>query len=263
MRLALMAALLLAAMPAMAQDRTYCPARPGLGTTPCTIEPGRVSLELGLGSWEHDSSGDVRSDTVALGDAFVRVGVASDTEVSVAWAAYSHTRTRDRTTGAVDRSQGVGDVTLALKRNLLHPGGEAFSIALQPYVSLPVGSGDAGAGDWAAGVVVPLSFDLGHGLSLGSTSEVAAAVDGDRHGRHLLASQVVGLGVAVSDKVNVTGELEALRDQDPAGHLTETFAALSLAWAPSKDFQVDMGAVAGLNAHSPDFQLYAGMSRRF
>jgi len=263
MRLALTAAMMLAAVPAVAQDRTYCPARPGLGTTPCTIEPGRASLEVGLASWERDSSADARSDTVVLGDSFVRVGVTSDTEVSVAWTAYTHLQTRDRASGAIDRSQGVGDVTFALKHNLLHPGGDGFSMALQPYITLPTGNAAAGAGDWAAGVVVPLSFDLGHGLSLGGTSEVAAAVDGDRHGRHLLASQIVGLGVAVNGQVNVTGELEALRDQDPAGHATQTFAALSLAWAPSKDLQLDVGAVAGLNAHSPDLQLYAGVSRRF
>jgi len=263
MRLALTAALALAATPAAAQDRTYCPARPGLGTTPCTIEPGRVSLEVGLTSWEVDSSADARSDTVVIGDTFVRVGVTTDTEVSVAWTAYAHSRTRDRASGATDRSQGVGDVTFALKHNFLHPGGEGFSIALQPYVTLPTGGTAAGVGDWAAGMVVPLSFDLGHGLSLGGTGEVAAAVDGDRHGRHLLASQIVGLGVAVNDQINVTGELEALRDEDPDGHATQTFAALSLAWAPSKDLQLDVGAVAGLNAHSPDLQLYAGVSRRF
>jgi len=263
MRRALTAAMMLAAVPAVAQDRPYCPARPGLGTTPCTIEPGRVSLELGLTSWEVDSNADARSDTVVLGGTFVRVGVTADTEVGVAWTAYTHSRTRDRASGAIDRSQGTGDVTIALKHNLVHPGGDGLSIAIQPYITLPTGGAAAGAGDWAAGVVVPLSFDLGHGLSLGGTSELAAAVDGDRRRRHLLASQIVGLGVAVNDQINLTGELEALRDEDPAGHATQAFAALSLAWAPSKDLQLDVGAVAGLNAHSPDLQLYAGVSRRF
>lgn len=263
MRLALTSTLLLAATPALAQERTYCPARPGLGTTSCTIEPGHVSLEVGLASWERDPSTDARSDTIVFGDTFVRAGMTTDTEVSVAWTAYTHSRTRDRVTGAIERSQGVGDVTLALKRNLVHPAGDGFSLALQPYWTLPVGSGDIGAGDWAAGLVVPLSYDLGHGLSLAGTTEVGAATDGDRHGRHFLASQIVGLGVAIGNQVNLTGEVEALRDEDPAGHTTEAFAALSVAWAPSKDLQLDLGAVAGLNAHSPDLQLYAGVSRRF
>jgi len=41
---------LLAAAPAMAQDkqRDFCPDRPGLGTPPCTFDPGHGDIEVGL-----------------------------------------------------------------------------------------------------------------------------------------------------------------------------------------------------------------------
>ena len=49
-RLAILAAALLAsAAPAGAEGlRDFCPDRPGLGTPPCTMDPGHFDVELGL-----------------------------------------------------------------------------------------------------------------------------------------------------------------------------------------------------------------------
>ena len=53
MKPALFALLLLAPDAAWADDtpRDYCPARPGLGSPACTIDPGRVSVETSLADW--------------------------------------------------------------------------------------------------------------------------------------------------------------------------------------------------------------------
>ena len=58
-------------------------------------------------------------------------------------------------------------------------------------------------------------------------------------------------------------EFEASRDNDPAGHATQSLAGLSFAWQPRDDLQLDLGGVAGLNAASPDVELYIGVARRF
>jgi hypothetical protein len=60
---------LLIAVPAAAQDkpRDYCPARPGLGSPACTIDPGRVSVETSLADWTLDRQGADRTDTVLIG----------------------------------------------------------------------------------------------------------------------------------------------------------------------------------------------------
>jgi hypothetical protein len=63
--------------------------------------------------------------------------------------------------------------------------------------------------------------------------------------------------------VSGTLELQAVRDDDPAGHATEALAGLSFAWQPKSNLQLDMGAVAGLNHASPDVELYLGIARRF
>lgn len=260
-RLAL--ALLLLPAAAFAEDRDYCPARPGLGTPACTISPGRVSVETALVDWTRDDNAQQRNDTILIGDSLVRVGLTDAIEAQVGWTAFGHDRTRDKASGSVATDNRVGDVLIGLKANLRHPDGSGFSLAVQPFVTVPVGRPPIGAGDWGAGVVVPVSFDLGHKLSLQFAPEADAAVDQDGRGRHFAASGTVGLGVAVSDSVSGTIEFQELRDEDPSGKATQALASVSLGWMPKKDWQLDVGAVAGLDHDAPDAELYAGVSRRF
>jgi hypothetical protein len=254
-------AVMLVATPAFAQDREYCPARPGLGEPACTLDPGKVSVEVGIASWQRDDNPGSRIDTIMLADTLVRAGLTNDTEVSVAWTPYIRERTRDAS--GVSLAQGGSDLTVALKHNLHNPDGSGFSLAVEGYATLPVAGEPGGAGDWAAGLVVPASVDLGSGLSLQSTSEADAAVDADGDGRHFALSEVVGLGIPLTKDLTMTAEAQLLRDWDPSGATTEAYAGLSFALSLSDDLQVDAGSVVGLNASAPDVQIYAGISRRF
>ena len=254
---------LLTATPALADERDYCPTRPGLGTTPCTIAPGHVSVETALADWTLDDQPDQRTDTVLIGDTLVRVGLSDSIEAQFGWTPFGTVRTRDKTSGRVDTAGRVGDVTLGLKANLLNPDGSKVSIAVQPFVTVPVGRAPVGAGDWGAGVVVPVTFDLSDTVNLATTSEVDAAVDGDGHGRHLAYSEVLGLGVKLTRTLTGTVEAQVLRDDDPASGTTQALASASLAWMATDALQFDIGAVAGLNRDAPDVELYLGISRRF
>lgn len=264
MRLIVMAGIAtLIAGPAWADDgpRDYCPARPGLGTPACTIDPGRVSVEMSLADWTLDKQGGDRTDTVLLGDTSVRIGLTDTLEAQIGWTPVGIVR--ERSGGVVDRATRVGDVTLGLKANLHDPDGSGLSIAVQPYVTVPTGKAPVGAGDWGAGIVVPITYDLSDALNLQSTTEADAAVDQDGRGRHSAFSEVVGLGIKASKTLTVTAEGEVVRDDDPSGHTTQALSELSLAWTPKDDLQLDLGAIAGLKREAPDLELIVGVSRRF
>jgi hypothetical protein len=252
------------ASPAAAQDgRDFCPDRPGLGTPPCTTAPGSVMAELGLGDWTLDRTSQTRTDTIVAGDALVRIGIADHAEVQFGWTAFGHVRERDRVSGAIETTTGVGDVTIALRRNLASPDGSGASVAVMPYATVPVGGAAIGAGDWGAGVLMPMSFDLANRLALELTPEIDAAVDADRAGRHLAYGSVIGLGIDLSDAVAATAEMQIMRDRDPDRHSTQALAGLSLGWHPWATTQIDIGTNVGLNRASPDVQAYAGVARRF
>jgi hypothetical protein len=264
MRLSLVAIpLLFAAIPAFADERDYCPARPGLGTPACTIAPGRVSVETGLVDWTREEDFAERSDTILIGDTLVRIGLTDSIEAQIGWTPFGHVRTRNGLVGTVDTADRVGDVALGFKANLRHPDGSGLSVAIQPFVTLPVGRNPVGVGDWGAGIVVPVSFDLSNTISLQFSPEADAAVDQDGKGRHFAASATVGIGVAISKTVSGTVEFQTLRDEDSAGRTRQALASMSLGWMPRDDWQIDIGAVAGLDRDAPDTELYLGLSRRF
>lgn len=265
MRRHLIAALCLAAAPSVAQatDRDYCPDRPGISTPACTLSPGTWSVEVGLGDWTLERDPTQRQDVLLLGDTLVRRGIADHAEVQVEWAALGLARTRDRVAGGTQHVTTVGDVTLALRRNLVSPDGSGLSVALMPFVTLPVGREPVGAGDWSAGLRLPLSYEISDSLSLVTTAEIDAAVDEDGHGRHFAFDEVVGAAVKLEDNLTATSEYQITADNDPEGHHVEHLAGLSLDWMANDDLQFDLGANAGLDRDAPDVEVYLGVSRRF
>lgn len=253
-----------AAVPALAAEerRDLCPDRPGLGTPACTIDAGAIMLEVGMAGWTLDRTADSRTDAFTFGDALFRAGLTPSLEVQLGWTMLGHVRERDRATGDVTRRTRTGDVTIALRQNLSNPDGSGFSVALMPYATLPLGGEGVGAGDWGAGMIVPVSFELG-ALSLGFTPHVDSAVDSDGKGRHTAYGSVAGVGFGLSDDVSMAAEVSLTRDRDPGGHTTEALAGLSAGWQPGPDSQWDVGANVGLNRDSPDVEFYFGYARRF
>lgn len=249
---------------AQAQDlRPLCPDRPGLDTPACTVDKGHLLVEGGLVDWSLDRDPAQRTDSFTFGDLLIRYGVTQDTEVQLGWTALGAVRTHDRSNGTVIHASGTGDMSLAVRHNLVHPDGSGFAAAIMPHASLPTGGATLGAGDWGAGLVVPLSYSLSDTIGLSLTPEVDAAVDGDHHGRHLAYGSAVGLSATLARSLTSALEFQAIRDRDSAGHATQALASLSFAWQPRQDLQLDIGAVAGLNHASPDMELYMGIARRF
>ena len=255
--------LALASSAAGAEDREYCPDRPGLGTPACTMSPGKASLEVGLADWTVQSDPDERSDTFTLGDVLLRYGIAEHAEVQVGWASLGFSRSRDRLTSEVEHYSGTGDVTLALRRNFAHPDGTGLSLAVMPYVTLPLGREPIGDGDWSAGVLVPLTYELSDTWALATTSEIDAAVDENGKGRHLSLSEVIGASAKLSSKITASVEYAITLDRDPADRHVEHVSGLSLGWQPSDNLQLDLGANLGLNHHADDAEIYFGISRRY
>ena len=264
---------LLCATPAIAQDQgdddhqpaepRFCPTRPSLGSSSCTTEPGRVHVEMSLFDWQRDDRSDSREDRIVVADLLTRFGIGSKTELQVGWTAFGHDRERDKPGNDVDTVNGVGDVTLALRQHLAGEEGMPFSFGIQPFVTLPIGRYPVGAGDWSAGVIVPVQYDLTKKLAVQITAEGDAATNESGSGQHLAYSGIAGLRYKLTDDINLIGELELERDRDPSGHETHALAAGSVSWKATKRFQLDAQAIAGLNRNSPDIRLVFGGAALF
>jgi len=238
----------------------FCPNEPSLESSACTTLPGQVQMEVRGIDWTLDRTADAREDVTQFGNFNARIGVGPATEVQLGWTPYGIDRVRDRTTGAVERGGGVGDVRLAVRHAFAGADGQGLSFGMEPFVTLPVGGQAIGDGTWGAGAVIPLTYDVSDALTLGVTAEVDAVPDQDGHGRHGGGDVVGGASVKLTDALSVTAEAEWLTDRDPAGHSHQWLLASGVQYKYSRRRAVFVEAIGGLNRSSPDVQIYAGIA---
>ena len=241
---------------------TSAPTGPASARLPARSTAAISPSNCGLADWTLDRQPGTREDDISAGDLLVRYGLTDSLEMQVGWTAYTHVRARSGNVVEQGRRHRRRVRRIAPEPARIRTARASRSQSC-PTRRCRSGSDGIGAGDWGAGLLVPVSYELPHGFALGLTAEADAAVDQDGNGRHLAYSAILGLDVPVSEKVGATVELSAGRDEDPSGHATQLLAGLSAGWTPNDDLQLDVGANLGLNRDSPDLELYFGVARRF
>ena len=245
-----------------AEERDFCPDRPGKGSPPCVLDKGRFQVEVSGVDAILDKSDGVSTHDIAYGGLELRLGLASTVEGQLSWTPHERVRTKDQ--GVVGAVSGAGDLSLALRWSLRNPAGDGLSVAVQPFVVAPTGADGIGGDAWQGGVIVPVSIPLNDDWSLSLSPELDARPDADGSGRH--AGYVLASGVGrMVGPVNLGAELWVDVDDDPSGRVTQTSFDLTAAWTPAslKDVQFDASAYVGLNRRTPDLQLVVGVAHRF
>lgn len=247
-------------VPAYAGDRDFCSERPGQTTPPCTLAPGVFMIETSLADWSRSGDAGSQTDTYLLGNSLLRAGVTPRLELQFGWAPYGKVRSRDFGTGLTQADSGVGDITIGFMYGL---GQDNGPVAVQGFATLPTGGSAIGAGDWGAGVRLPIQLPAGHGVQLSFTPEIDAAVNSSRSGRHLAFGAAAGIGAPVAARLSASIDAALFRNNDPNGGRTLATAGGSIAYQAKKNLQFDTGLVAGLNEATPKIRLYAGVAARF
>jgi hypothetical protein len=256
----LLCAIATAAPAAAAEQRDFCPDRPGQTTPPCTLAPGSLMIETAIAGWTAQADADGRTDAITLGATVLRAGVTPRLEMQIAWAPFTLQRTRDNSAGTISKVSGAGDVSLGFTYGLAGANGP---VAVQAILSTPTGSAAIGAGDWGASVRLPVALPLGRGVEFSLTPEVDAAVNSTGRGRHLGYGGAAGIGLPLGAVRSLGIDIAVLRDEDPALPTTVANAGLSLAQQFGRDTQIDLGGTVGLTAASPDLSVSVGIARRF
>lgn len=226
-----------------------CPDRPGKGTASCVVPAGVLQIETGLADWTDDGAGGV----TVIGSSLIKYGVGGGADVELGVTPLITSRGQS----------GFGDLLLRVKYRLT-AAGSPLQVAVDPFVKLPTAEGRFGNGKVEGGVVVPVSAPIGKSAwSWSLAPEVDWVADGDGEGHHAAMSQVAGLGLAATPRLSLGAELWGQWDWDPAGTVRQASADGWLAYLASDKVQLDAGANFGLNAATPDVELYGGVSVRF
>lgn len=226
-----MAAALWAA-PALAQNRSFCAERPGMGTPACTLGEGQAMIEVTAFGLDHIADPAVAIDVYTFADTLLRYGLDDNTEVQLGLTGYIHAEATDRASGISDSAGGIGDSYLAVRR--------AFSgFALEGYVTLPTGADAVSAGTWGAGLVVPIDLPSPGPFQLSLTPEIGAVPNASGDGRHLLYGAVLSMSGQLAPNWGGGLEISAVQDEAPEGGVFGSKLAGTLAWQASEHLQLN------------------------
>ena len=254
------AVLFCCASAAAADEAPICADRPGKATSTCTVPAGRWQLETGIPDWTLLKGGG-RTTSLAIGETTVKYGITDRSNIEIDVSPWQ--RTTVRAGGIHESVSGFGDVSVLYKQ-LLTRDDAAVQVSAMPYVKVPVAKRALGNGKWEGGLLLPVGYAIPHStLAIAFTPEFDWAADGDRNGHHVAMAQVMSLGWAASDKLNLSAEIWGSWDWAPAGTVRQASADGAVAYLLSNDVQLDAGANFGLNRNTPDVELYGGVSVRF
>jgi hypothetical protein len=237
-----------------------CADRPGKANPTCTVPPGMVQVETGLVDWSGDNSGGVRTDEFDIGATAVKVGLTDRLHIELDLPAYVDVHSRAGGIGA--STSGFGDSGVALKYRVT-PTSAPVQVALYPFIKIPTARRSLGNGKVEGGLAIladgafggsPIAWDVAPELDL--------VADSDGAGYHLAMVQVVSLGVPVSSRLSISGDLWGSWDFDPAGPVRQYSADAATAYVLTDNVQLDAGANFGLNRNTPDIEVYSGISFR-
>lgn len=244
-----------------ADEEPICADRPGKANPTCTVPVGNVQLETGLADRTHDRSAGVTTDELDFGGTAVKFGLTDRMHLELDLPTYSNIRTQ--ASGLHDRVSGFGDSGVALKYRVTKDSAPV-QVALYPFVKIPTARHALGNGKVEGGTALLVDGTIG-GSSVGFdfAPEVDVTADADGHGYHIGMVQVASLGVPLSSRFSLSGDLWGAWDFDPAGTTRQFSIDGAAALLLSDNVQVDAGANFGLNRNTPDIEIYTGVAVRF
>lgn len=240
--------------------------RPDQTESTAIVPPGFVQLELGWTMSEaSDDASEIRTHT--LPEALARIGVVRGLELRIGLPAWSSVETEG--TEADPRADGFGDASLGLKWSLAEGRGPVPAVALLAGATLPTGEEGLGSDRVDPSILVALSSDLGHRLSIGwnlgwaRTTEELPGPEGDALVRDTQSDLVysAAAGIALTDRLGLFLEgfgFVGVEEARPSRHSLDG----GFTFLVTDNLQLDVRAGLGLDEHAEDAFLGTGLSLR-
>jgi hypothetical protein len=253
---------LLAAAPGFAADADIDPDRPDLSSSASTVGAGRLQVEAGIvyGRERRAPRGedrDRRQDRRFAVETLTRIGLGESLEARVEIEPYVRLR-------GFDEADDHGDVRLSAKWRILDaPEGAAWpSLALLPFVKLPVAEEPVGSGKTDAGLLVAASFALPRGLGLDVNAGLAA-VGQSRPGGHLLQA-LASASLTREVLARVTAFTEVFYGSRAEWEGTDLVGVdAGLLWKLTRSLALDAAVGVTALGQGPDWFVRSGASVRF
>lgn len=237
--------------------------RPDRANSPHTLDAGHFQIESGLLGYARDTRtlDGTHSRGWTIGDTTLRIGLTNWAEVQLEVPFYETNRTTDPATHSTQRSEGIGDLSIALKTNLWGNDSGTTAGGLEFVLKTPTASHDLGNGKVEGAVLflfatrAPGDFDVGFNTGAG----ISANDEGSGYHADIIN--------AISVSHEIAGPLSAYVEfysAVPTQHSREWIGSVDVGflYMIGKNIQLDAGLNIGVTRGADDLEAFFGISVR-
>jgi hypothetical protein len=233
--------------------------RPDVTETPITVDAGHFQYEASLLDYSKQYKGASRINTYTINQLNFNVGITGSTAFQVMLDSYVIESERPIGSTLKTTSQGIGDVTLRIKQNLMGNDGGNFAIAMLPYLKVPTAKYKED-NRTEFGLSVPIRIQLPSEWTLGTQVEVDRLQEEGEQALHTDLLQSLSLSHELFK--NMEGLVETYYTYGIKKHEWNNFLNAALQYEASSNCKFDAGINYGVQ-HEATRSFFLGMAYRF
>lgn len=244
-----------------AEMRELSTDRPDQTESPYTVDAGHFQVELDFVNLTVDREDGIRTRDLAVAPMNLKVGLTNCVDLQLMIDPFVRSRVEDRSTGAVAKASGFGDVTTRVKINFWGNDGGSTAFAFMPFVKWPLSASEVRNGETEGGLIFILGYELPGGWGSAVMTEFDFVDDG-AGGRDTEWLNSITFSHDITDKMGAYFEFVAITS-NADGYRWQGQFDTGLTFALSDNRQLDLGCNIGVTKSAPDFQPFIGYSARF
>lgn len=234
--------------------------RPDGTESPITVDAGRVQLETSFADYTRNDDRGGKTRTLTLLDSNIKLGLFHNTDLQFAFGAYSEERTRTPGTGS-QTLNGFTDIDIRLKVNFWGNDGGETAFGVMPYLRFPSGT-EVSSDHTEGGFIAMYAWNAAETWSLGFQIEVGFVHDAADDAYDIEFGHTAVLGIDLGGPWGAFLEYIGTASSDADTGYQAVFSC-GLTFAADPHTQFDVGLRAGLTRAADDFNVFAGVTRRF
>jgi hypothetical protein len=239
--------------------------RPDKTDCPFTVDAGHFQIEMDFANMTYNQPnserGNVRVTTIEAAPINLKVGLLNNLDFQLVYTPYQWEKTDNRDTGIIERESGFEGITPRLKVNLVGNDGGFFALALIPFVTLPLSSGNLENGSVQGGLGIPYSFDI-PGWDVGFQTTFHYNQNGVGSGYHTEFDNSVSIGHRIIGKLSLSAEFFSSVSTERNSAWVGTVDTW-LTYEVNKNMRLDAGVYIGVTPAADDWHTWVGMTWRY
>lgn len=233
--------------------------RPDVTESPFTVDAGHIQYETDLVRLETEKDQLSSTHTLLFNQANLKIGISRSTALQFGFQSFVSQKDKTLQTGETSKSNGIGDVTMRVKQNIIGNDGGSFAIAILPYIKFPTAK-YTNESKYEGGIIVPMHLKLSGEWNVGAQIEADRLQD--KEGTAMHNELLQSLTVSHQLFKHIDGIAETYYRFDFKEHHWSNFLNASLQLEVSDNFKIDAGFNYGIQADA-EKNYFIGTAFRF